>query len=724
MLAGEGARVFFLSIGSATTRGAVLSALGRALGLASRTSNEMALFESIVEHLEVSPSIVFFDAVDNVRGPIRTVVEDLLAETTDAMFVVCARTALGSSLEVVSTLGPLIPEVARTLLLDRVKQASRERSVPLDLASRLAERAGGLPLAIEIVAGWVAAIGAQEALTALSEGELALDALDHALDASWTLLGAAERLSFAALGVFRGAFVLEAARAVAGTDRASAHLAALVSASLVHATETPDGSAYELLEGIRAYALKQAVREGIAEAAQERLSTYLAESERPRADLRSSWGRLVRERDDVLAAWDRAIDTDAARALRLAVVIEPNLSAQGPLGLHRSVLERSIAASRSAGLSRVSKAGAGATVDMFYSLGRLEASRGHHRASIRVLDEGVALSEETSDDVRTAWLLAEVSHSLRVLGKTTDARKKVSRAQALALAQTNDRLQSTVERAHAALLVVEGRAEEADAAYRRAAASARAAKALRLEGTALFGSARLHLACGRLDDAAHDLSEAKERFQFISDALRLARLSVYEGLIALKRGLANEADARLTRALFDVVLHDDIEGELEARFGLVQVAAAGDDLRLAARRLDEIDVLLGRTDDPTWVTRRDRARVALSGETEQHGITLTLPRDGRTFELQTRVVDFGRRGPLRRILVALAENVHAPKRRALSVSDLLAAGWPDEKMLHEAGTARVYMAIRRLRTLGLEPILRTSDEGYAFDESVRVVWLP
>jgi len=34
------------------------------------------------------------------------------------------------------------------------------------------------------------------------------------------------------------------------------------------------------------------------------------------------------------------------------------------------------------------------------------------------------------------------------------------------------------------------------------------------------------------------------------------------------------------------------------------------------------------------------------------------------------------------------------------------------------------MAIRRLRTLGLKPILRTSDEGYAFDESVRVVWLP
>jgi hypothetical protein len=58
----------------------------------------------------------------------------------------------------------------------------------------------------------------------------------------------------------------------------------------------------------------------------------------------------------------------------------------------------------------------------------------------------------------------------------------------------------------------------------------------------------------------------------------------------------------------------------------------------------------------------------------------------------------------------------------MSVVEIRAAGWPDEKMLHESATARVYMAVRRLRALGLDAILRTSEEGYALDESVKVVW--
>lgn len=83
------------------------------------------------------------------------------------------------------------------------------------------------------------------------------------------------------------------------------------------------------------------------------------------------------------------------------------------------------------------------------------------------------------------------------------------------------------------------------------------------------------------------------------------------------------------------------------------------------------------------------------------------------------MIDLSRRGPLRRIFVALAK-ARIEGGRPLTVADVLAAGWPGEKMRHESGAARVYMAVRRLRALGLEPLLRTSDEGYAIDPDVTV----
>jgi hypothetical protein len=75
--------------------------------------------------------------------------------------------------------------------------------------------------------------------------------------------------------------------------------------------------------------------------------------------------------------------------------------------------------------------------------------------------------------------------------------------------------------------------------------------------------------------------------------------------------------------------------------------------------------------------------------------------------------------------VALVEHhlgVAHQGRRALDVADMLAAGWPGERMRAESGAARVYMAVRRLRLLGLERVLRTDEDGYFFDRHADVVW--
>jgi hypothetical protein len=83
-------------------------------------------------------------------------------------------------------------------------------------------------------------------------------------------------------------------------------------------------------------------------------------------------------------------------------------------------------------------------------------------------------------------------------------------------------------------------------------------------------------------------------------------------------------------------------------------------------------------------------------------------------------VDLVRYGPVRRLLERLVvARLEAPGT-ALSAEALIEAGWPGERMRHSAGLLRVYSAVRRLRRLGLEPILVTRDDGYLLDPNAAV----
>jgi hypothetical protein len=95
--------------------------------------------------------------------------------------------------------------------------------------------------------------------------------------------------------------------------------------------------------------------------------------------------------------------------------------------------------------------------------------------------------------------------------------------------------------------------------------------------------------------------------------------------------------------------------------------------------------------------------------------------EARWFESELALrVNLGRRGALRRILDHLVERrIEAPDR-GISVAEMLEAGWPGERMQWEAGVARVYTTVQRLRALGLSDILVTRDDGYLIDPTVTV----
>jgi hypothetical protein len=105
----------------------------------------------------------------------------------------------------------------------------------------------------------------------------------------------------------------------------------------------------------------------------------------------------------------------------------------------------------------------------------------------------------------------------------------------------------------------------------------------------------------------------------------------------------------------------------------------------------------------------------------KHAGSLVVGRDARWMQTPGGGrVDLVRYGPVRRLLDRLV--VHRLDRpgEALSAEQLIEAGWPGERMRHTAGLLRVYSAVRRLRRLGLEPVLATRDDGYLLDPHAHV----
>ncbi len=81
-------------------------------------------------------------------------------------------------------------------------------------------------------------------------------------------------------------------------------------------------------------------------------------------------------------------------------------------------------------------------------------------------------------------------------------------------------------------------------------------------------------------------------------------------------------------------------------------------------------------------------------------------------------VHLHRRRALQHILHDLAVHREQAPGEALAIPRLVAAGWPGERVLADAGTERVYTAVATLRKLGLKGLLLQRDDGYLLDASV------
>ncbi|MGE3673200.1 MAG: hypothetical protein AB7K71_26240, partial [Polyangiaceae bacterium] len=99
---------------------------------------------------------------------------------------------------------------------------------------------------------------------------------------------------------------------------------------------------------------------------------------------------------------------------------------------------------------------------------------------------------------------------------------------------------------------------------------------------------------------------------------------------------------------------------------------------------------------------------------------LLVAKDASFFRLsdQAQAVALGRRRAVRGVLRALVDARHAQPGVALSVDDLIRAGWPGERILPSAAAGRVYTAIATLRRMGLRGVVEQNGAGYLIPAAI------
>lgn len=251
--------------------------------------------------------------------------------------------------------------------------------------------------------------------------------------------------------------------------------------------------------------------------------------------------------------------------------------------------------------------------------------------------------------------------------------------------------------------------------------------------------ARSHLAVSDMLERRHELARPQFRRAIGLVADHDSRWSgLLWGYLALSYAMTADSDTALDalKHLRSAWVEYDESVLDSAVFGtVVEVVAAGTmanpgdvaSLRRQVDALQEADLSEFEARAPGWYEHHPGTTLKQLVESvfgPASAMTLAVARDGRRFiPPGEEEVDFSRRGPLRKIIVALAEAREESMGEGLSADDVLEAGWPGDIVTPDAGAARVYSAIRTLRANGLEDVLLTQDDGYLFDPDVAILWL-
>jgi len=301
-----GGKVYFVDLESLTDSRHVAGAVATSLGVALK-SKDPGL--ELVDLVRSKRLLIILDSCEHVIDAVASLAEQLYQQTEEIHVLATSRELLKVEGEHCYRVCPLdfppdgSEQTANAVLRYPAVQlfvrraAARAGSFVLTdeeapFVAEICRKLDGMPLAIVLAAGQVAALGLKNTVSRLVS-RVELLKLSHrtavprhrtlkaTLDWSCDLLSDAERIVFRRIAPFVGHFTLEGARYVAGelgvgTGEIFDAIAGLVEKSLIVARIDAAQAQYRLLDTTRAYALEKLEENGEADVVFRRHAEYVA----------------------------------------------------------------------------------------------------------------------------------------------------------------------------------------------------------------------------------------------------------------------------------------------------------------------------------------------------------------------------------------------------------------------------------------------------------------
>lgn len=302
--------------------------------------------DRVTEALRDRRALLVLDNCEHVIEAAAALTDHLLRAAPGLRVLATSQQPLGIAGETIFTVEPLPPSDAEQMFTERAASAvpgfSLDDTAARDAVAEIVRRLDGIPLALELAATRVRALGVRELASriddrfrVLASGQRGVPArqqtLRAVLDWSWELLSAPERIVLRRLAVHHDGCALDAAEAVCAGDGVTADevldlVARLVDRSLVVMVPGLDGAPprYRLLESVAAYATERLHEMDDVEGVRDRhLHHYLGLAERAEPHLRGAGQREWLARLDAETANLRAALAAAppGEAVRLATVL-------------------------------------------------------------------------------------------------------------------------------------------------------------------------------------------------------------------------------------------------------------------------------------------------------------------------------------------------------------------------------------------------------------------
>jgi len=559
----------------------VVAALALALGLPLNAST--SLIDRLCRALTArSGGLIVLDNTEQLVGVLPRLLSRWMVDAPQLCWLATSQRALGLEGEHVVALSPMDAAEARLLFEHRAHAHGQSLgSMDSELLDTVCGRLEGLPLALELAAARVSALGLAALDRALEDNFALLSrrawdgaprhaTLHAAIAWSCSLLSATHRRTLASLSVFRGGFTQSAAEAVVDGETVAADLEELVRASLIvhegRDARDVDRGRYRLTSSVWDFAVSELSEDEGAGVRDRHVSWCLALARRLGGEMWETAPRLhvdllMDEFSNLIAGHRFLLESNPLLALHLAVAMEPVIRVRASIQQHSALLSSSLEAAPDDAppylLARALAALAGGYLD----LGDRE-SAGHRFEKARVL------SEESGDLPTMAWVLVRDGLRCIRIGEGERGEQVLLRARSMSQEAGEKGLEAEACAVLGILRENQGRLDDAEQVLRDALSLGRACGHDRAVAAAL---GNLSIVAGRrgLPEEASSLrGEAAQLYREIDSKLHLAAMLINQGVAAVQEGKCEEAVARCEEAIVQCRLLGDSDGEAIATSNL------------------------------------------------------------------------------------------------------------------------------------------------------------